>query len=146
MKTIVPSLMALALMAAVGCNGQRDINDSGTIPTEHQEIRGDCLSMMAVMIDSGYLELDVVDDDLYIYHRNAYYSCCLDYRVDYEIDGLNILATESDLAEPCRCDCFFNLQSTLYDLTYGNYTVCLVGISGDTIGIDSIFVNPIHTR
>ena len=127
----------------IACQGQNNMNNSGPDSFEHTDISGDCLSTTDVLSDSGYMELNVINNDLYINHRQAYYSCCLDDHVTYEIAGLNITATEHDLAERCRCDCWFNLQSILHNFDWGIYTVALIGISGDTVGVDTVQIGPI---
>jgi hypothetical protein len=103
----------------------------------HDDIRGDCMSAAQ---DSGYMVLEAIGDDLHIHHIGAYYNCCLDYAVNYEINGSNITARKFDHGEPCDCLCDFNLETILYDLTAGTYTVTLIGIHGDIIGVDTVSI------
>lgn len=107
----------------------------------HEEIRGECVSYKAYKDDTSYAIFEVIGNDLHIHHINAYYNCCLEYVVDYGIVGSNITAVESDTGAPCDCICYFNLESILYDLENGVYVACLIGIYGDTIGVDTITVD-----
>ncbi|MFH2056015.1 MAG: dockerin type I repeat-containing protein [bacterium] len=88
----------------------------------------------------GYLYAEVLGNDLYLHHIDAEYQCCLGYLVEYEIDGFEITATESDTGDLCDCICDFDLTSVLYDLEDGEYIVTLIGIYGDEIGVDTVVV------
>ena len=84
-------------------------------------------------------------DDLHVYHINAFYECCLEYQVDYAVswqeDVVRVIATESDIGEPCDCLCYFNLGSVLPDLMLGQpvtIIVTLIGIEGNTVGVDTV--------
>jgi hypothetical protein len=107
---------------------------------EHEEIRGDCIGELTADEDSSYMVLEMIGNDLHIHHMNAFYQCCLDYFVEYLIADYDITAVEHDLGEYCWCYCFFNLESILYNLREGFYTVCLIGIYGDTVGVDTVTV------
>ena len=126
------------LMAAMHCSREKP----GEVDTiAHEDIRGDCLGLMrSPEADSGNLVLEVSGNNLHIQHVNAYYQCCLEYAVDYDIQSYDITALEMDEGDICLCDCFFNLESILYDLSDGMYTVTLIGISGSTVGVDSAYV------
>jgi hypothetical protein len=87
-----------------------------------------------------YMVLEAQGKDLRIHHINAYYQCCIFYTVEYAIDNFDITAAESDSGPLCDCLCYFNLKSTVYDLKSGLYNVTLIGIRGDTVGIDTITV------
>ncbi len=90
--------------------------------------------------DNG-MYIEMIEGDLFVYHENAYYNCCLDYRVEFVIDGSNITAYEYDDGEPCDCICYFDLESVLEDLEpeeYTTYTVTLIGIDGLPVGSDII--------
>jgi hypothetical protein len=116
---------------------------------QHQEYSSGCLTYLdkrtgesqAASADSGYLYLEVWGNDLHIYHIGAFYQCCLGYAVDYDIQGFDITATESDTGDLCDCYCDFDLESVLYDLEDGEYIVRLIGIDGDTVGVQSIVVS-----
>lgn len=114
-----------------------------TLGCQHQEKNSGCLSSPVESADdpgNGYMVLNVMGNDLHIYHIDAYYQCCLGYAVDYRIDGFEITATESDTGDLCDCYCLFTLESVLYDLEDGEYAVCLIGIDDDTVGIETIII------
>ncbi|UCC80777.1 MAG: hypothetical protein JSW64_05310 [Candidatus Zixiibacteriota bacterium] len=137
------SLLAILLILAFNCTKEKTTsNDAEIEGLIHQDIRGDCLSRPASPDPVfGYMVLEVQGNDLQIQHLDAYYNCCIEYAVNYQIDNFNITATETDIAaSPCFCECFFNLKSTVFDLQSGLYTVTLIGIGGDTVGTDTVTV------
>ncbi len=90
--------------------------------------------------DNG-MYVEMINGDLYVFHENAYYNCCLEYRVEFIIDGSNIIAYEYDDGEPCDCICYFDLESVLEDLEpfeYTTYTITLIGIDGQPVGTDIV--------
>jgi len=105
----------------------------------HTEIRGDCLGISALE-DSSYMYVEAIGNELHIHHMYATYQCCLEYFVDYQIAGNDITAVEQDFGPPCDCLCSFNLESILYDLAVGEYAVTLIGIYGDTVGVDTAYI------
>ena len=138
MAILIFLISVCCLMAAMHCSGKKP-GEADTVVQE--DIRGDCMGLMrSPEADSGNLVLEVSGNDLHIQHVNAYYQCCLEYAVDYDIQSCDITALEMDEGEICLCDCFFNLESILYNLASGMYTVTLIGINGGTVGIDSAYV------
>ena len=134
--------IGVCLVALNGCSrkGPGEVS-SESAEYSHEDIRGDCLDNRLFGGEAnGSLILEVHGNDLHMIHADAFYQCCLGYRVEYEIDDFNITAIESDINSPCLCDCHFNLLSILYDLAEGLYVVTLIGIDGDTVGVDSAFV------
>jgi hypothetical protein len=105
----------------------------------HNDIRGDCLGR-TILDDTSYMSLEVIGDDLHIHHVNVSYQCCLEYLVEYQIAGNDITAIEHDIGLPCDCDCLFNLETVLNDLSPGVYHLTLIGINGNTVGSDTVSV------
>ncbi len=80
-------------------------------------------------------------EDLYVFHYDVEYQCCLTYDVTFSVDGHDITATEHDLEPfPCPCLCYYNLKSVLSGLPIGEpfWVVTLIGIHGDTVGVDTL--------
>ncbi|HKK21490.1 MAG TPA: hypothetical protein VJ983_08465 [candidate division Zixibacteria bacterium] len=118
---------------------------------DHEEIPGECLSGSydAQRTDSvEYMYAEAIGSDIHIHHMNAFYNCCLGYRVDHEFVGNHITATEHDTLDACDCYCLFNLETVLYDVPLGEYIVTLIGGANarDTIGIDTVVTIPHITR
>jgi len=125
-----------------GCVGDSTaVKDGGY---NHEEITGECVGYRSGEEDSSYMFVELIGNDLHVYHINAYYQCCLEYYITYDIEGYNITAFESDTGEQCDCLCYFNLESILYDLMIFEpceYVVTLIGIYGDTVGIDTLVIS-----
>jgi hypothetical protein len=131
------------LFFSFGCDGDKNLsNNAGIEELTHQDIQSDCLNQPESQDPVfGFMVLEVQGNDLQIQHLDAYYNCCIEYEVDYQIENFSITASETDIAaSPCFCECYFNLKSTLFDLPNGLYTVTLIGIGGDTVGIDTVTV------
>jgi len=108
----------------------------------HEDVQSECLEYQTRDDDSSTVLIQVVENDLKIIHLNAWYQCCLEYKVDFTFDGPNITAVESDTGFECDCICHFNLRSTLYDVDPGEYVVFVIGIYGDTLATGAIVVDP----
>jgi hypothetical protein len=135
--------LAILMVFAFNCTEEKATSDDPEIEGyTHLDLRGDCVERS----DSpdpvyGYMVLEANGNDLEIQHLDAYYNCCIGYAVDYQIENFNITAAELDTAfSGCFCECYFNLKSTLFDLPSGFYTVTLLGIGGDTVGVDTVTV------
>ena len=111
--------------------------DSLFIGCLHEEVNSGCLPDRS---GRGEMAVEVDGYNLVINHINAFYQCCLGYKVDYQIFGDEITAMESDTGAPCDCLCWFDLSSKFYNLEEGEYTVTLIGIEGDTIGTQTVSV------
>jgi hypothetical protein len=115
----------------------------------HEDESGSCLSGMETGLADGIgtLETEVIGNDLYIRHLNAFFNCCPGYYVNYSIDGSRITAVEGDSLYGCRCLCYFNTESVLHGLAEGMYEVTLIcgqnfdEYTGDTVGVDTVFVD-----
>lgn len=123
----------------------------------HRETQSNCLSFTAKSdydteaFSSGCLDnpcgeetmsVAMIEGDLHVYHDNAYYQCCLGYLAEFTVDGQNITVVESDTGDFCDCYCCFDLEAVLYGLIpidMHDYYVTLIGIEGDTIGVDTVF-------
>jgi hypothetical protein len=89
----------------------------------------------------GHMYVEVIDGALHVHHVGASYQCCLEYAVEFEVVGNQITATEYDHGQPCDCICPFDLESVLYYLSPGEYVVTLIGIYGETIGVDTALIS-----
>jgi len=85
-------------------------------------------------------------NELHVYHYDVEYNCCIIYDVTYSIEGSAITVYEYDRqTDPCLCLCYFNLESVYSGLPAGghdDFVVTLIGVYGDTIGVDTIPVAP----
>ncbi|MDF1544558.1 MAG: hypothetical protein P1R58_05590 [bacterium] len=111
--------------------------------------RAACIDSLPPKSQTESMRAEIAGDRLHVYHDYAYYNCCLDYAVTYEFnyagDTAHVTATESDLGEPCDCLCYFNLESEyagISPLQITSYIVTLIGIEGDTVGIDTVVTGP----
>lgn len=132
----------LISILSYGCSREKSTsNNAGIDEIVHQEIQSDCLNHVDIPHPLyPYMVLEAEGNDLHIKHFNAHYQCCLLYTVDYSIDNFEITAAENDTGPLCDCYCYFNLKTAVYDLKSGFYTVTLIGIPGDTVGVDTITV------
>ncbi len=105
----------------------------------HQEIMGQCRDY--TLLNGSYLFVEVIGNDIHIKHINAFYNCCLEYNVEFVFDGNNITVYENNIGDYCYCMCYFDqLESVLFDMAPGIYPITLIGLEGDTVGVDSAYV------
>ncbi len=117
---------------------QGECKSGGTVPGDTRFTSSGCLRNSDG--DNG-MYVEMIEGDLFVYHENAYYNCCLEYRVEFVVEGTNITAYEYDDGQPCDCICYFDLESVLEDLEpveYTSYTVTLIGIDGQPVGTDIV--------
>ena len=101
------------------------------------------------------LEIEVDGSTLHIHHANAMHNCCTDYLyTSYELAAQLLTVTEFEItSEPCRCTCPFDVDSSLYGLADGSYTLRyemederLVGEIPFTIPGNSVRVETAHSE
>ena len=83
--------------------------------------------------------VEVIGSDIHLHHQTVY-QCCLEYDVEFEIDGSQITAREYDLGHQCDCICPFTLESVLCFVDDGVYTLTLIDVFGDTVGTEVVTV------
>ena len=105
-----------------GCLGMRDGEETEVFETDAE-------------LDAAGDDYPGCGDDEIVYtatagtlnvtHENATYNCCLDdiaIALDAAGNELNLVETEN-VANPCRCLCCFNAETTITGLDAGTYTV-----------------------
>ncbi|UCE65866.1 MAG: hypothetical protein JSU85_13555 [Candidatus Zixiibacteriota bacterium] len=134
--------ISFSMVLLYNCSREKTTsNNAGIDDIAHQDLQSDCLNRPDTPDPAfGHMVLEAQGNDLHIRHIDSYYQCCLLYTVKYSIDNFDITASESDTGSLCDCYCHFNLKSIVYDLKSGLYNVALIGIRGDTVGIDTITV------
>ncbi len=112
----------------------------------HEENSGPCLSDSAAALAHvgnlrlGDFSLTVDGNDVHVNHDRAFYQCCFMYNVEYLLDGSEIVGFEQDTGQLCDCYCLFDLTSIVSDLSPGEYSLCLIGIEGDTVGCQAFSI------
>jgi len=120
-------------------NGCINMGFKSEVAGEPYATSSDCLE--EVSDESMWVEL--IGNDLHVHHMNAYYNCCLMYDVTFDIEGRNITACEADTGDQCFCLCYFDLEAVLPGLEITEpceYVVTLIGIEGDTVGVDTLAI------
>ena len=143
MNLLILLIFTFIMILPYSCTKDKNpSSNTGIEELAHQDIQSECLNRPATPDPVfGYMVLEVQGNDLEIQHLDAYYNCCIEYAVNYQIGNFEITANEFDVANnPCFCECYFNLKSTLFSLPDGLYTVTLIDMEGDTVGIDTVSV------
>jgi hypothetical protein len=95
---------------------------------------------------AGTMYAEARGRDIHLFHTGAVLNCCNQFYVDYQVNGISVVATERDtVADPCMCECTYNVHSILHDLPNGQYIVTLLdwtfdGVPADTVGTDTVFI------
>lgn len=94
-----------------------------------------CLGVSSARADFSYLWCDDADEvsaavdpgngDITLYHDAALYNCCPEPPVFTVVqeDGILHVWEQVDEAAPCDCNCCYDLQVTVADVTAGEWTV-----------------------
>ncbi|MFH1686657.1 MAG: hypothetical protein ABIE70_03950 [bacterium] len=112
---------------------------------DHNESSGGCLDSVAARDAApsyalgdppkGQLQVEVIGNDIVVRHVGANYQCCLEYGVEWVQSGVILTGFEYDSGELCDCYCDFDLTSVVESMPPSEYTVVLIGIEGDTVGV-----------
>ncbi len=92
---------------------------------ELQHNNSDCLGSGFRDSTDETLTANWETDHIAVLHHNAEYNCCIDeIAVAMAIDGFTITLTETEMLQaPCDCVCLYDVNSSIYDLPSGDYTI-----------------------
>jgi hypothetical protein len=106
----------------------------------------ECLTAPTTASFGESMEAQFIDGLLFVYHKYAFYNCCMKYAVTWQVEGEQITAFEADTSGAlCDCLCYFNLSASLWGIkpdSVQRFIVTLVGIEGDTVGVDTLWMGP----
>ncbi len=127
MKSIITLLFPLLVLMAVSCDRPEeeikqpylsiftDITCKPELPLKGTEPGPD-----RSCVDYSY----VGDSLLIMKHYNAAFNCCpSDILVDFEIKGDSLIITEDDAREDCKCNCLYDVEIRVHNLSAGKYHV-----------------------
>jgi hypothetical protein len=78
--------------------------------------------------------IQITGNDLKITHQDAYYNCCFTIKPEVLIESSDIKVYEKETGEPCKCMCYFDLVTNIYDLPSGTYTISVYNSQGNYVG------------
>lgn len=123
------------------------LNGTMRSPSQSTASSSGCLTAPATASFGESMEARFIDGLLFVYHKYAYYNCCIQYAVTWQVEGERITAFEADTSGmPCDCLCLFNLKASLWGIkpdSVQRFIVTLVGIEGDTVGVDTLWMGPL---
>ena len=103
------------------------------IPANHL-IKGDCTDTPTYP-DPDSIIITVSGHNITVLHADAFYNCCLTITTDVAQEGyvINLYEHESG-DDPCYCLCYYDLETTIYDLEAGTYTISVYNADGEYVG------------
>lgn len=85
--------------------------------------------------DPDSIEIIVSGNDITVFHFDAFYNCCLTVTTEVAQDGYVINLHEHEFGDdPCYCLCYYDLETTIYDLEAGTYTISVYDADGEYVG------------
>jgi uncharacterized protein (DUF2141 family) len=73
-------------------------------------------------------------DTILVVHKDAYYNCCSKIKVNVKGTSNGFDLSEYDVGDICRCMCYFDVTTTISDLSPGTYLIRYFDIDGDLAG------------
>lgn len=85
------------------------------------------------------------DDTILVIHQNAWYNCCSKIKVNLRStpNGFDLL--EYDIGDTCKCMCYFDIATTISNLSSGTYLIRVFDIDTSLVGSGVIEIPPKHT-
>jgi hypothetical protein len=130
-KVLVPALIFLM----VASFSFADIREAQPVkmPVNHLN-KGGCKASPTYP-EPNTIIITVSGNDVTVQHIDAYYNCCLTPVTEVVQEGFVINLYEHETGEnPCYCLCYFDLETTVYDLPSGTYTINVYDAEGAYIG------------
>jgi uncharacterized protein (DUF2141 family) len=98
------------------CKGSFSEKTGGTIPSG------------GVIIFSSH------SDTIVVIHQNAFYNCCSKIKVNLKAtpNGFDLL--EYDVGDACKCMCYFDITTTISDVSPGTYLIRVFDTDTNLVG------------
>jgi hypothetical protein len=135
MRKIILCVIVFSLMILLASLAQSGIREAQPIkiPVNHM-IKGDCTEEPTYS-DPDSIIITVSGDDITVLHVDAFYNCCLNITTEVVQQGYVINLYEDEWGDdPCYCLCYYNLETTIYDLLPGTYTINVYNDLGEYVG------------
>lgn len=129
----IPVLALIVLLAAsLATAGLREAQPVKT-PVNHLS-KGDCKQSPTYPVPDNII-ITVSGNDVTVLHADAYYNCCLNISTQVQQEGYAINLYEDEWGDnPCYCLCYYDLETTIYDLEPGTYTISVYNDQGQYVG------------
>jgi len=135
MRKILLSVLLLSLMIFLASLAQSGIRKAEPVkmPSNHL-IKGDCTETPTYPNPDSII-ITVSGDDITVLHADAFYNCCLNITTEVVQQGYVINLYEDEWGDdPCYCLCYYDLETTIYDLLPGTYTISVYNDEGEYVG------------
>ncbi len=84
-------------------------------------------------------------DTILVIHQDAFYNCCSKIKVNVKAtpNGFDLL--EYDVGENCRCMCYFDITTTISDVSPGTYLIRVFDTDTNLVGSGVLDIPPKYT-
>lgn len=132
-RTLMVALLFGCIILA-GAFAQAAIREAEPVRTPANSlIKGDCKDSPTYP-DPDNIIITVSGNDITVLHADAFYNCCLTITTEVVQEGYAINLYESESGDPCYCMCYYDLETTIYDLEAGTYTISVYNANGEYVG------------
>jgi hypothetical protein len=134
MRKVIFCVLALSLIVFLTSLAQSGIKEAQPvkIPVNHM-IKGDCTEEPTYS-DPDSIIITVSGDDITVLHVDAFYNCCFEITTEVVQVEYDINLYEHTSGDPCYCLCYYDLETTIYDLLPGTYTINVYNDQGEYVG------------
>jgi hypothetical protein len=138
-------LILIALLTVFGCKGGKNPAGNNFPNFNFESSQSGCregLGRLAKASGSGSIVLSSFDDTIRVLHANAYYNCCAQIKTKVVKTEYGFDLFEKDEGHDCRCMCYTDITTFIYDISAGTYSIRLFDVSGNLIGQGNVIVRP----
>lgn len=132
---ILPAALLLALFILAACYAQAGIREATPIRVPGNNLDKGACKDSPTYSDPDSIAIIVSGNDITVFHFDAFYNCCLTVTTEVAQEGYVINLYEHESGDnPCYCLCYYDLETTIYDLEAGTYTINVYSAEGEYVG------------
>jgi hypothetical protein len=138
-------LILITLVVVFGCKEGKNPAGSGTPGFFFEYFQGSCkegLVKLAKASGNGSIVLSSFNDTIRVLHTNVNYNCCAEITVGVVETEKGFNLFEKDEGEDCRCMCYIDVTTFIYDVSAGTYYIKVFDISGNLVDYGYVVVRP----
>ncbi len=138
-------LILVALLALSCCKEGKNPTSSSAPSFFFESFQSGCkegLGKLAKASGNGSIVLSSFNDTIRVLHANANYNCCAEIKTEVVETEKGFDLFEKDEGYDCRCMCYLDVTTFIYDVSVGTYYIKVFDISGNLVDCGYVVVRP----